>query len=68
MRLAELRVREKLTQGDLAELLGVSQGAVGNWERGIRYPRITTLRRIAGLFGVSIDYLLGDDDDKKLSA
>lgn len=55
VRLAELRERKGLSQRQLAELLGVTSGAVGNWEAGTRIPRLPMLRKIARVLGVSID-------------
>ena len=68
MRLAEMRERKGWSQAELAEALGVTQSAVGNWESGIRTPRPQTLRRMAALFGVTIDYILGDERDAATSA
>lgn len=60
MRLAEMRDRKGWSQNELAEALGVTQGAVANWESGIRLPRPRTLQKLAGLFDVTIDELLAD--------
>jgi transcriptional regulator with XRE-family HTH domain len=67
MRLAEMRERKGWSQAELAEALGVTQSAVGNWESGIRLPRPRTLQRLASLFGVTIDYLLTDADHASTS-
>lgn len=48
-----------LTQDQLAERLGVSAQAVSKWENDQSCPDITTLPRLAEIFGVSIDELLG---------
>src|SRR5713101_5051064 len=42
-RLTERRYEARLTQEDLAELVGVSKQTVGFWEQGRRYPGKTTL-------------------------
>lgn len=68
MRLARLRTERRMTQNELASALGVTPGAVANWECGIRTPRPQTLRRMAALFGVTIDYILGDERDAATSA
>ncbi len=61
-RLAELRNKHGLSQKQLADILGVAQGSVGNWESGFRKnPPIDTLIRIADYFKVSLDYLLDHD-------
>lgn len=53
MTLKELREQNDLTQCDLAELLGVSQACVGNYESGIRRPRPKVAEKIADLFGLN---------------
>lgn len=54
-----LRLEHSLTQGQLAERLGVSYQAVSRWENGTTYPDIELLPSIASLFGVTVDWLLG---------
>jgi transcriptional regulator with XRE-family HTH domain len=61
-RLRELREQRGMTQKDLAQKMGVTDAAVGMWERGQREPGLITLRHLAELFGVSTDYLLGRTD------
>lgn len=53
-----------LTQDQLAERLGVSAQAVSKWENDQSCPDITTLPRLAEIFGVSIDELLGHASEK----
>lgn len=53
-----LRIANKLTQQELANMLGVSKQAVCEWERNNRIPRIQTLRKLSNLFNTTIDYLL----------
>lgn len=60
-RLKKLRVEKRITQLVLAELLGISQQAVGKWETGKATPDPLMLKKIADIFGVSSDYLLGRD-------
>lgn len=49
-----------MTQTEVAEALHISYQAVSKWERGESLPDITLLPRIAELFQISIDKLLGD--------
>lgn len=58
LRLKELRQSRNLSQKELAEILKVSTGTVGNWEVGLREPDFQTLTKIADMFNVSCDYLL----------
>lgn len=63
-RLKQLRESVKLTQIDLAKKLGMSKGAVGNYEAGVRRPRQEDMEAIADFFNVSIDYLVGRSDKR----
>jgi len=56
------RQSSNLTQAKLAEILGVSQQAVGLWERGKNMPSHDLIRQIALYFNVSTDYLLDNTD------
>ncbi len=64
LRLKELRENINLSQNTLSQELGVSQGTVGMWETGERTPKLDVLNKIAKYFNVSIDYLVGNTDDK----
>ena len=57
--LRELRKNAKITQSALADTLGITQQAVGRWEKGSSAPDPDTLMRLAGIFNVSVDTLLG---------
>lgn len=59
-RLKKLRLNNKWTQAKLAKKVGVSQQAVGNWETKKNSPDPEVLLKLAELFGVSLDYLLGN--------
>ena len=58
-RLVELRNDRSLSQRELAEALGSKRTTVSSWENGVSEPNITTLIKIAVLFDVSVDYLIG---------
>ncbi len=62
-KLKKLRVQYGLTQRDLGERLGVGKSAVSNYETGISMPDTEKLIAISSLFNVSVDYLLGLNDD-----
>ena len=57
-----LRQEEKLNQKKLAELVGVSQQCVSEWENGKIEPTLTYLWKLADVFKVSIDELVGRID------
>ena len=54
-KLKELRIARGLTQEAVAEQLGVTSQTVSKWERGLRYPDISLLPKIAVLYQCSID-------------
>ena len=53
------RIKNKMTQEKLAQLLGTTSKSVSRWEQGITYPDITLLPLIARIFEVTTDELLG---------
>lgn len=61
-RLKSLRSSHHISQAALAEILGVTQQAVGKWEVDKATPDYATLCNIAKHFQVSADYLLGNTD------
>ena len=64
-RIKELRTQRKISQLKLAKELNVHQTAVSQWEQNRTSPDSQLLPEIASYFGVSVDYLLGIDDDDK---
>ncbi|ODJ78092.1 helix-turn-helix domain-containing protein [Streptococcus pneumoniae] len=63
-RLKKLRKQAQLTQVDVAEKLGISQPAYASWERGIKKPTQENLVKIAQILNVSVDYLVGNSEEK----
>lgn len=63
LRIKKVRKEAGLTQQQLAKRLGIPYQSIGQWERGIRNPKIETLQAIADAIGVSLDYLLGNVND-----
>jgi len=51
------RKKRNLTQSQLAEKLGTTQGAVSQWEKGIAFPSADKLPELAKILGCSIDAL-----------
>lgn len=62
--LRDLRASKKLTQGDLAKMLGLSTNAYQSYERGVSEPNCKALSTLADFYGVTTDYLLGRTDEK----
>lgn len=56
-----LRKRDKITQEDLADKLGVSRQSVSKWETGEAYPETDKLLTLCDLFDVSLDALMRGD-------
>lgn len=54
----ERRGKTGMTQAEMAERLGVTNKAVSKWETGKSKPTTNTLRKMATLFGLSVDELL----------
>lgn len=63
-RISTRRKAMGLTQDQLAEKLGVTAQAVSKWENDQSCPDITTLPRLAEIFGISVDALLGRTEQK----
>ena len=58
-RLAEIRKSKKLKQTELAEMLNVSQQVISNIKRGVTAPDIEQLKKIADIYNISLDQLVG---------
>ena len=63
-RLKELRKQAKLTQVELAGKLGIVQSSYADWERGKKKPTQDNLVKIAQVLNVSVDYLVGNSEEK----
>ncbi len=61
-RLKELRKTENISQCQLAKMIGVAQSNVSDWENDVSRPEYENLIKIAEIFDVSTDYLLGLTD------
>ena len=61
-RIAEKRKEQGLTQAELAEKMLVTRQTVSRWEAGMAMPDIERVAELAGILGVSCDYLLKDDE------
>ena len=60
-RLREVRKSKKLTQIELANMLGISQKSYSHWENNKTFPSFENLVKLADLFEVSLDWLFGRD-------
>lgn len=64
-RLKALRTERNLTQEELSKMVNVSSKTVGAWERGTRQPSIEAITKLAEIFNVTTDYLLGQNQTPK---
>ena len=66
VRLEHLRYRDFISRAALARKLHMSAAAVGRWERGETQPSFEVLVKLAKIFKVSTDYLLGLTDKEEI--
>lgn len=65
-KIKECRKNSNMSQEKLGKYLDVSQQAVGKWEKNAAEPDSATLLKLATLFNVTVDYLLGNDKNARL--
>lgn len=65
-KLRSLRIEKNLTQKQVADRIGLAISAVSSYESGNRYPTYDTLIKLARMFHVSTDYLLGIADKRNI--
>lgn len=62
-RLNGMMQENSCTQQKLADLLSVKRQTIGKYTNGSTEPSLETLNILANFFGVSVDYLIGREDD-----
>ena len=67
-RLKEIRIKNYLSQADVAKELNMTQAAIARYETGTNTPSVEVLTWYANRFNVSLDYLFGRSDNPKGSA
>ncbi len=65
-KLKALRTEKNLSQKQVAERIGVAVSAVSSYEAGIRYPSYKALIKLAGIYHVSCDYLIGMSNTRNI--
>ena len=65
-RLLELREDRGYTQREIAIYSDITEQTYQNYERMTREPKLEILMRIADVYGVSLDYLVGRTDVKAI--
>ncbi len=58
--MAAFRIAKGLSQGDLADKLGMTRDLVTYYERAAKNPSLETVKKIADYFGVSVGEMLND--------
>lgn len=59
-KIIQLRKQHNLSQADFAKAIEVSRTIVGNYERNTNMPSVEILLKMANIFDVSIDYIIGE--------
>ncbi len=65
-RLRELRMSMHLQQEQVARLVGVNKNAISTYENDMRQPSYDILLRLANLYRVTTDYLLGQTNNRSV--
>lgn len=60
-----LRTQNQMTQLELAQKLNYSDKAISKWERGDSVPDAFVLKKMAELFGVTVDYILTEHNEQE---
>ena len=66
-KIKEYRELNKMTQKDIAEILGVEPATICKYEAGIIEPSIESLKRLAETFNVTVDELIKDEEKFDIS-
>ncbi|CAG7613349.1 HTH-type transcriptional regulator Xre [Paenibacillus solanacearum] len=62
-RISELREQRRITQGELARIIGVTRAALSHYENDRRQPDYDTLMKLAKYFSVSVEYVIEGNED-----
>ena len=66
-RIQDLRIDADMSQRELSEILHISQRFYSHYETGSRNIPIEMLIRLANYYEISLDYLVGRTDNKKMA-
>ncbi|MHC5523301.1 helix-turn-helix domain-containing protein [Ligilactobacillus saerimneri] len=64
-RIRDLRKQKKMSQSELAKIIGVTQTTITAWETGKAEPSSSAVANLADYFNVTTDYLLGRPEEKR---
>lgn len=65
---AKLLKEKGVTPYQVSKATGVAQSSLSDWKKGRSAPKVDKLQKIADYFGVSVDYLLGNEPKEKTPA
>jgi len=65
-KLKQLRTEKHLLQEQVACLINVERSTISLWEKDVRQPTYTALVKLANLYGVTTDYLLGCSNSRMI--
>lgn len=63
IKLKELREKNKLSQGEVGKVAGVSGAAISRWENGVQELKLEKAMMLANYFDVTVDYMTGLEFD-----
>lgn len=66
-RIKELRIKNGLSQGDLAKVTGLTRQAISNYENNERTPNKEIWEKLADYFNVSVPYIRGEIDTERIA-
>jgi transcriptional regulator with XRE-family HTH domain len=66
-RIKTLRIKKNIKQSELGKIVGLSDNAISDIERGYRLTTMEKLDALADYFEVSVDYLMGRTDNPKVN-
>ncbi len=61
-KISKIRKEKKLSQSDIAQVVGVSRDAISKYERGDIVPSVENAKKIAEVLSVSLNYLVSEND------
>lgn len=61
----KLRKHNNMTQETLGNILGLGKSTISQYENDINTPDIKILQKISDIFDVSVDYILGNTEERK---
>ena len=62
-RIKRQRIRKGMTQKQLADVLGLSQGTIAGWERGSSKPNVRVVQKLAATLGTNTELIYREWDD-----